>query len=65
MSNLKIVEFIRQVKQEAAKIVYPERKDTLVTSAVVFVAVLAMSLFFLLVDTIIYKTINFILNIGG
>ena len=45
--------FFKEVKQEGQKIVWPTRKETLITTAMVFVMVLIFSLFFLLVDNII------------
>ena len=51
------------IKQEGQKIVWPTRKETLVTTAMVFVMVLIFSLFFLLVDNIISWFIRLILGI--
>ncbi|MBN8828865.1 MAG: preprotein translocase subunit SecE [Sphingobacteriia bacterium] len=65
MSNIKALEFIKQVKQEASKIVYPEKRDALITSAVVVFVVIMLSLFFIAIDAIIFKVIQIILNIGG
>ena len=39
----------KRVKQEGQKIVWPTRKETLITTAMVFVMVIIFSLFFLLV----------------
>ena len=63
MSNFNPSKFFKEVKQEVSKIVWPTRKETLITTAMVFVMVLIFSLFFLLVDNIISWLIRLILGI--
>ena len=46
-------QFVREVRQEGRKVTWPSRQETLFGSAMVFVMVFVMSLFFLLVDTVI------------
>jgi len=57
--------FFREVKAEARKVVWPTRKETLVTSAMVFIFVLLMSIFFLGVDQIFSVLVKFIFGIAG
>ena len=63
MKNFNPSKFLKEVKQEGQKIVWPTRKETLITTAMVFVMVLIFSLFFLLVDNIISWLIRLILGI--
>ena len=63
MKNFNPSKFFKEVKQEGQKIVWPTRKETLITTAMVFVMVLIFSLFFLLVDNIISWLIRLILGI--
>ena len=63
MKNFNPSKFLKEVKQEGQKIVWPTRKETLITTAMVFVMVLIFSLFFLLVDNIISWFIRLILGI--
>lgn len=63
MRNLKPLKFFYEVKQEGKKIVWPTRKETLITTAMVFVMVLIFSLFFLLVDNVISWIIKLILGL--
>ena len=63
MSNIKITRFFKEVRQEGKKIVWPTRKETLITTAMVFVMVVIFSIFFLLVDNIISWLIKLILGI--
>ena len=48
-----IINFVKEVKQEGRKIVWPTRKETLITTAMVLLMVVIFSIFFLLVDNII------------
>ena len=46
-------EFIRQVRQEAAKVTWPSRKETLITTAMVFAMSILAAIFFLVVDWVL------------
>ena len=50
---MKYIDFIKEVKKEGKKIVWPTRKETLITTAMVLIMVVIFSIFFLLVDNII------------
>ena len=63
MNKFKPVKFFKEVKQEGNKIVWPSRKETLITTAMVFVMVVIFSIFFLLVDNIISWIIRLILGL--
>ena len=60
---MKPIKFLKEVKQEGYKIIWPTRKETLITTAMVFVMVVIFSLFFLLVDNIISWLIKSILGL--
>ncbi|MBA4791435.1 MAG: preprotein translocase subunit SecE [Rhizobiales bacterium] len=64
MAKISPVEFFRQVRTETAKVTWPTRRETLITTAMVFVMVLIASLFFLLSDQVIQFAIRQILSIG-
>ena len=59
------VEFFRQVRQEVAKVTWPSRKETGITTAMVFAMVVMASLFFLAVDSILSTAITSLLGFGG
>ena len=63
MRNIKPIKFFNEVKQEGKKIVWPSRKETLITTAMVFVMVIIFSLFFLLVDNIISWAVKLLLGL--
>ncbi|GAA5049499.1 preprotein translocase subunit SecE [Erythrobacter westpacificensis] len=45
-------EFIRQVRSETSKVVWPSREETVRTAIFVFILVVILSLFFLGVDSV-------------
>lgn len=57
-------EFIQNVRAEAAKVVWPTRRETIVTSLIVIAMAAAASLFFVLADESIRLAISFILSFG-
>ncbi len=65
MAKTSPVQFFRQVRQEATKITWPTRKETAITTAMVFVFVAIMAVFFLVVDQAAYLLVNAITGIGG
>ncbi|MEC6997028.1 MAG: preprotein translocase subunit SecE [Pseudomonadota bacterium] len=60
---MKYLDFLKEVKQEGKKIVWPTRKETLITTAMVLVMVIIFSIFFLLVDNIIAWFIKTLMGI--
>jgi preprotein translocase subunit SecE len=58
------VQFLQDVRSEAAKVTWPTRKETLATTGGVFVMVLAASAFFFLADQVLRVLVGFILGIG-
>ena len=56
--------FLQQVRQEVAKVTWPSRRETLITTAMVFVMVIVSALFFFVVDQAINFIVGFILNLG-
>ena len=65
MAKVASVEFIRQVRQEISKVTWPSRKETLITTAMVFVMVAVASIFFLVADQVMRMFVTFVLGIGG
>jgi len=53
-------QFIRQVRQEVSKVTWPTRKETMITTAMVFVMVVLASLFFLAVDWILGSAVDWL-----
>ena len=57
--------FIRQVRQESSKVTWPTRKETLVTTGMVFVMVFLASMFFFFVDFGIQRLVKLIFSMGS
>ena len=58
-------EFIRQVRQEMAKVSWPTRKETLVTTAMVFAMSILAAVFFVVVDSLLNFGVSRILGFAG
>ena len=65
MAKTSPAQFIREVRQEANKVTWPTRKETGITTAMVFVMVVLAALFFFLVDTVVAKLIQLVLGLGA
>ncbi len=58
-------EFITQVRQETSKVTWPTRKETMVTTVMVFIMVAVMAIFFFFVDQILAFGVRLVLGFGG
>ena len=58
------LKFLQEVKQEAFKITWPTKKDTVTGSLMVFVLASLAAVFFLFLDQILKFFLNLILNIS-
>ena len=58
------MQFISQVRAEARKITWPSRKETWITSVMVFIMVALAALFFWIVDMILAFGSSLLLQIG-
>jgi preprotein translocase subunit SecE len=64
MAKTNPFDFLQQVRSEAAKVTWPTRKETIVTTIMVFVMVVVASVFFLLTDQVIRWVLAFVLGLG-
>ena len=58
-------EFVKQVRAEAGKVVWPTREETVRTAIFVAIMMLLLSLFFLGVDFVFGKTVQWLLTLAG
>ena len=65
MARVSPFKFMQEVRAEAQKVTWPTRRETLVTTAMVFVMVAIASVFFLVADQIMRFIVTFVLGIGG
>ncbi len=64
MAKVGLFEYLQQVRAETAKVVWPSRRETLVTTIMVLLMAISASIFFLLSDQVFSKVIGFILTLG-
>ena len=57
-------EFIQQVRSEATKVVWPTRRETLITTGLVMLMAVFASLFFILVDEALRVAVSLVLGFG-
>ena len=57
-------EFMRQVQTEARKVVWPSRQETVTTAMFVGVMMVILALFFLGIDSIFGKIVQFLLSLA-
>ena len=52
--------FVRQVRQEMAKVSWPSRRETLVSVALVFILSIILGVYFLIVDKVLAAGVSLI-----
>jgi len=57
--------FLQEVREETRKVTWPSRRETAVTTGMVFVMVALAAVFFLIADQIIRIAVTFVLGIGS
>jgi preprotein translocase subunit SecE len=57
--------FLQQVRSEASKVTWPSRRETAITTAMVFIFVALATLFFLIVDQGLAFLVRFLLSLAG
>ena len=64
-SGFNIVEFARETRRETAKVTWPTRRETIMTTVMIVVLALTAGFFFLLVDWVLGTGVTRILGIGA
>ncbi len=65
MARTSPAQFMRQVRQEMSKVTWPTRRETGITTAMVFLVVVLFALFFLMVDQVLSFGVCTTLGLGG
>jgi preprotein translocase subunit SecE len=65
MAKLSPFKFLQEVRAEADKVTWPTRRETFITTIMVFVMVAAASIFFTVADQLIRVVITFILGVAS
>ena len=62
MATTNPIQFIQQVRSEVAKVVWPTRREVVLTTIMVFIMAALTATFFSLVDLTIRSGLTFVLN---
>ncbi|MEH6647264.1 preprotein translocase subunit SecE [Sulfitobacter sp.] len=65
MAVTKPLHFIQQVRAEVAKVVWPTRREVMLTTVMVFILAALTAIFFALVDIVIRGGLQYVLNMFG
>lgn len=65
MASTSPAQFVKEVRQEASKVTWPTRKETGISTAMVFFMVILAALFFLAVDWLLSQGVKLIFGLGG
>jgi preprotein translocase subunit SecE len=65
MPKVSPFQFLKEVRTEALKVTWPSRRETAITTAMVFVMVAVASIFFLLADQVMRLLVTTVLGIAG
>jgi preprotein translocase subunit SecE len=64
MAKTNAAEFVQQVRQELSRVTWPTRKETMVTTAMVFVMVFIAAVFFFVVDQVMSYGVRMLFGLG-
>jgi preprotein translocase subunit SecE len=64
MAKTSIAEFAHQVRQEASRVTWPTRKETMVTTGMVFLMVAIAAVFFFVVDQAMAYGVRLVFGLG-
>ena len=65
MAKISPFKFLQEVRAEAQKVTWPTRRETAITTAMVFVMVAVAAVFFLLADQVMRMFVTLVLGVGG
>lgn len=65
MAKTSPLEFMRQVSAETKKVVWPTRKETVMTAVMVLIMATLLGLFFLGVDSVFDAIVRFLLSLAA
>ncbi len=57
--------FVKQVRQEVAKVTWPSRRETTVSTGMVFLMVVVTAVFFLVIDQVFALSVKLVFGLGG
>jgi preprotein translocase subunit SecE len=64
MAKTNPFEFLQEVRAETAKVTWPSRNETIITTVMVIVMAILASIFFLLADSVMNWGVSLLLGLG-
>jgi preprotein translocase subunit SecE len=64
MARTNPFEFLQQVRTEVAKVTWPTRRETMITTAMVMLMSVVAAIFFLGADWVLSTIVTFVLGLG-
>ena len=64
MAKFSPFKFLQEVRSETDKVTWPTRRETAITTGMVFVMVAIASVFFLVADQVMRIVVTFVLGLG-
>lgn len=64
MARTSPIEFIQQVRAETRKVVWPTRRETVMTAVMVMIMTVLLAIFFFAVDTGFEAIVKFLLSLA-
>jgi preprotein translocase subunit SecE len=64
MAKVSPFKFLQEVRQETEKVTWPSRRETAITTLMVFIMSAVAALFFLFADQLIRMLVTLVLGIG-
>jgi preprotein translocase subunit SecE len=65
MARTSPIKFLQEVRAEGQKVTWPTRRETMITTLMVFIMTAAASVFFLVADLAIRQIVTFIIGWSG
>ena len=65
MAKVSPFKFLQEVRAETQKVTWPTRRETAITTLMVFIMAAAAAVFFLIADQIIRFAVTLVLGIGS
>lgn len=65
MEKTNPLQFLQQVRSEVTKVTWPTRRETVITTVMVFIMVAFATVFFFLADQVLSMGVSFVLGLGG
>ncbi|PZF76748.1 preprotein translocase subunit SecE [Aestuariivirga litoralis] len=65
MAKTNPFEFLQEVREEANKVTWPTRREIMISTVMVFIMVFVASIFFLIVDSVLHRGVQWVLGIAG